>query len=641
MILPRLRRLPYGFVLAGSIVSIVAAVLSLTSGTVQAHLPSVAPYAEISFRLDGLSAYFLLIIGLLAAPVSIYAFSYVDHRHYGDPTTGAAFCLFVGSMAGLTLADGVFGFLLFWELMSLSSFVLVMHEHHILDVRRAGFVYLAMTHAGAGFLVAAFLLLAGASGSLDFDSFRQGAGALPPLVRDGAFVLFLAGFSAKAGVIPLHVWLPRAHPAAPSHVSALMSGLMIKTAIYGLIRVSTEFLTPMPGWWGWVILGLGTVSAVLGVLYALMEHDLKRLLAYHSVENVGIILMGIGASVVLAAQGAPAAAILALAAGLFHILNHALFKGLLFLGAGAVQRSTGTRDLEKLGGLIHRMPWTAAAFLIGSAAISAIPPLNGFASEWMTLQALLQVIVTGDGPLAVAAGAIAGGALALTGGLAAFCFIKAFGVAFLGVPRSATVISAHESPAPMVAAMGALAVMCVVLGLFPLLAVNSLKGIAATALGATLQSMPVEAMSIKGSSYVPFGILTGAVGLAAFVLVVVRFAFGRMRERVAAPWVCGFTLETRMQYTASALAKPVRIVFQALLRPYRMTERRYAQSAYFVSEVHYEGGLRPIYESYLYRPFIAALLTLSSWVRRLQSGSLRLYLSYIFATLVVVLVLTR
>jgi len=641
VVFPSLTRVPYGFALAGSLSAIAAGLWALANGPVRLDLPSVAPYAALNFRLDALSAYFLLIIGVLASAVSVYSFGYADARHYGGRAVGTAYCAFVGAMAGLVLADGVFSFLVFWELMSLASFVLVVHEHKEAEVRRAGFIYLAMTHAGAGFLVAGFMLLAGASGSLLFDGFRTAAGDLSPLLRDGAFLLFLVGFSAKAGVIPLHVWLPRAHPAAPSHVSALMSGVMIKTAIYGLIRVSTEFLAPMPAWWGWVILALGAVSAVLGVIYALMDHDLKRLLAYCSVENIGVILLGVGASMVLSANGARGAAVLALSAALFHTLNHALFKGLLFLGAGAVHRATGTRDMEKLGGLIHAMPWTAATFLVGSAAISAIPPFNGFASEWMTLQALLQVVAGGDGPPAIAAGAVATAALALTGGLAAFCFIKAFGVTFLGVARSAAAEHVREAPAAMTAAMAGLALACAVLGLFPTLAVQTTGAIAAAALAPTFLAATEVITAAPVSSYVPTGMLAAVAAFAVLALLVVRLIFGPVRERVSAPWVCGVLLEPRMQYSASALAKPVRIIFQGLLRPYRISERRHTHGAYFVTEVHYEGGLRPVYEAYLYRPVVSSLVRLASRVRRVQSGSLRLYLSYIFATLVVVLLLTR
>ncbi|MEK7216049.1 MAG: proton-conducting transporter membrane subunit, partial [Chloroflexota bacterium] len=297
VLLPRFPRLPYAFTLAGSVASAGIALAPREDEILRVSLGSIAPFAALNFRLDGLSAYFLLIIGVLVGAVSAYALGYVDRRHYGGWASGAAFCAFVAAMAGVVLADGVFSFLLFWELMSLASFVLVVHDHQVAEVRRAGFIYLAMAHAGAGFVVAGFLLLAGQAGSLDFQAFRDSAGSLQPLVRNGAFVLFLVGFAAKAGVIPLHVWLPRAHPAAPSHVSALMSGVMIKLGIYGMVRVFFELLAPAEEWWGWLLLLLGVSSAVLGVLYALMEHDLKRLLAYHSVANIGIILIGVGSGI--------------------------------------------------------------------------------------------------------------------------------------------------------------------------------------------------------------------------------------------------------------------------------------------------------------------------------------------------------
>lgn len=644
VLLPRFPRLPYAFTLAGSVASIAVALVPRDDGVLRVSLGSVAPFAALNFRLDALSNYFLLMIGALVGAVSVYAFGYVDRRHYGGWAPGAAFYAFVAAMAGVVLADGVFSFLLFWELMSLASFVLVVHDHQIAEVRRAGFIYLAMAHAGAGFLIAAFLLLAGQAGSLDFAAFRNNAGSLPPLLRNAAFLLFLVGFAAKAGVIPLHIWLPRAHPAAPSHVSALMSGVMIKMGIYGMVRVFFEFLAPVEAWWGWLLLLLGASSAVLGVLYALMEHDLKRLLAYHSVENIGIILIGVGSGIVLASQGTEGPAAFAIAAGLFHTLNHALFKGLLFLSAGAVQRAAGTRDIEKLGGLIKLMPWTAGTFLIGAAAISAIPPLNGFASEWMTFQALLQMLGGSRDPLAAGAGACVVGALALTTGLAAFCFIKAFGVAFLGVGRSAPAAGATESPGAMLLGMGLLAAACTVLGLAPGLVVPQVTAIGVALLSGSPAAGDVATgpVTVDSGAYIPMAILAVVVVFGAVALAVVRALFGPGNARIAPPWVCGVALEPRMQYTAVALAKPVRLVFQGLLRPYRSVDRRHTQASYFVTEVHYEGGLHPVYETYLYRPVVALLLLLlfSRQVQRLQSGNLRLYLSYIFAILIVVLLLT-
>lgn len=636
--LPRLPQAPYLLTLGGGLALAGAAGWSLTAAPVRLDLGAVAPFARLLLRLDGLAAFFLLGIAGLTAAVSVYALGYVDRRHYGEPVVGAAFCAFVAAMAGVVLADGVFSFLLCWELMSLASFLLVMHDHQQAAVRRAGFIYIAMTHAGAAFLVAAFLLLAAATGSLTFDGFRSPAPGLDDLTRNGAFLLFLVGFAAKAGAIPLHVWLPRAHPVAPSHVSALMSGVMVKTALYALLRVAADLLAPGPEGWGWLVLAMGAVSAVLGVLYALMERDLKRMLAYSTVENVGIVLLGIGGYLVLAARGMGGPAGLALAAALFHALNHTAFKGLLFLGAGAVQRAAGTRDMERLGGLIRTMPWTAGCFLVGAAAIAAIPPLNGFASEWLTMQALLQVLAGTENPVVLALGAAAVGALALTGGLAALCFVRAFGVPFLGVPRSPEAAHTTEAPLAMRTGMGLLAAACLLLGLQPEVVTRPARQVAATLLP---QGSLAGAVTVPAGVYVPLGVAVALGLLAVLAAATVRLLWGAVGERVTAPWVCGVVLEPRMQYSGAALAKPIRLVFQRLLSPERLAERRYHQAPYFVAEIHYEGRLRAVYESALYRPVVALLVRASVQVRQLQSGSLRLYLAYIFATLVVVLVATR
>ncbi|MDO8690369.1 MAG: proton-conducting transporter membrane subunit, partial [Dehalococcoidia bacterium] len=375
--------------IAGLLGIIISVRFLLYGGPQQIAAISVAPFASISFRIDPLSAYFLLVISLVGSAASLYAPGYLRSEKGSLAGLSATYNAFLAAMVLVVLADSVFAFLFAWEAMSLVSFFLVINNHEQREVRRAGYIYLVMTHASAAFLLMGFMVLFANAGSMDFNAIRVSSASLPAVSRDLVFLMALVAFGTKAGMIPFHVWLPRAHPAAPSHVSALMSGVMIKTAIYGLLRIVWDLAGPGPAWWGGLILVLGMVSAVLGVLYALMEHDLKRLLAYHSVENIGIILMGLGAAVLLASFGQTAAAAIALLACLFHVLNHAVFKALLFLGAGAIQHSAHTRDLEKLGGLIRRMPWTAATFLIGAAAISALPPLNGFVSEWITFQSLL------------------------------------------------------------------------------------------------------------------------------------------------------------------------------------------------------------------------------------------------------------
>ncbi|HEY3110111.1 MAG TPA: proton-conducting transporter membrane subunit, partial [Chloroflexota bacterium] len=459
------RRLGYGAAALGGAGCLVGSLGLLGSGAAPSLLlVQTTPSFALALRADALSAAFALALGAATTAVSIAAIGY--GRHYdahGGARLAALYNLFVATMLLVLLADGAFSFLIAWEAMSLVGYLLVAHEHEQAEVRRAGFVYLAMAHLGTAFVVGAlFWLLTGAP-SVDFAGLAGGAAALGPLARDAIFLALLIGFGTKAGLAPLHVWLPRAHPVAPSHVSALMSGVMLKVALYGLIRLAFVVLGAGPPWWGWLLLATGLLSALLGVLYALVDRDLKRVLAYSSVENVGIVAIGLG--VALVAPGAIGA--LALTAALFHALNHALFKSLLFVGAGAVDQAVGSRDLDRLGGLARAMPTTSALFLVGALAIAAVPPLNGFASEWLTFQALLGLGTLG-GASAVAAG-VAAALLALTGGLSVACFVRAFGVPFLGIPR-AGLRPRGDGPASTRAGLALLAAGCVGLGLLPGLA---------------------------------------------------------------------------------------------------------------------------------------------------------------------------
>ena len=637
------------------------------------------PLCTLRFGLDPLTGFFTVVIALLGVLGAVYAVGYwgesvgcVAGRAGGTPAPQGVGGTPVAQGAGGTLApqgrwalglgwaeylvlvaamfavvaarDGV-AFLVAWEVMALSSFLLVMYERERPETLSAGWVYLAAAHLGAACLLAMFLVLGREAGAMDFAALGRSAagGALAPGLATAVFVLALVGFGSKAGLVPMHVWLPEAHPAAPSHVSALMSGVMIKMGIYGLIRVGWELAAPGPSWWGALVLALGCVSAVLGVLYALMEHDLKRLLAYHSVENIGIIMMGLGAALLLSALGYPGAAALGLLAGLYHVLNHAVFKALLFLGAGAVQQSAGTRDLEKLGGLIRRMPWTAATFLVGSAAISALPPLNGFVSEWLTFQSLLALSAAGPG---LALGAVAAvGLLALTGGLAAFCFVKAFGITFLGMPRSEKVGEAREAALSMRLAMVFLAAVCFALGLFPTFVAGLLAPVTIALVGVAAQpslSLGLLAAPPRGGTLAPLALIGFLAALLGLAMLLGRMIGGPGRSRVAPPWGCGIDLEPSMQYTATALATPIRIIFRSLVRPHQDVKRQYREGiAYFVSGVRYEGGVHPVYEHFLYAPAVRMALALSRRIRLMQNGSLRTYLAYLCGTLVAVLLLTR
>ncbi|HEY8287066.1 MAG TPA: hydrogenase 4 subunit B [Chloroflexota bacterium] len=619
---------------------------------------AVLPGDDLAVRLTALAAFFWVVIGLASSAVSIFAIGYA--RQYASRVSlgwlGAAFNLFLLSMLVVTAADDALGFLIAWETMAVLSYLLVVYDHHDRSVVRAGLLYAVMTHAGTACIALCFLLLAAATPGtvLNFTALHVAAIQLQPGRASAAFLLALVGFGTKAGVMPFHVWLPRAHPVAPSHVSALMSGVMIKTGIYGMVLVWFEFLPAGPLWWGLLVLALGAVSAFLGVVYALMQHDLKRLLAYHSVENIGIILLALGAALLLRSSGQDRLAALALAAGLFHTLNHAMFKSLLFMGAGAVQHAAHSRDLERLGGLLRRMPWTGMCFLIGAAAISALPPLNGFASEWLVYQSLLAVgLHVGAGGVGGAA-LLAGAALALTGALAAACFVKAMGIAFLGQPRSPGAADAVEASLPERLGTGTLAAACLVLGLLTPLVLRALDPVTTqligfNALGGTEgQRQPswwqaVEAPGTLGHSAIqPLALL---LALASVVVlgVVLTTALRRRRApaRAGKTWNCGVALTPRMQYSATSFAQPIRRMFSAVIWPDRVVTKEYAHEPYFVTAISYEVSFKPLFDRFLYAPIRGVFLRSVAIVRLAQNGSVHAYLAYVFVALIVTLAVIR
>src|SRR4051794_25720885 len=426
-------------------------------------LPFGLPWLGAHFAMDPLSAFFLVVVNIGGATASLFAIGY--GRHEDAPERVLPFYpVYLAAMNLVPLAADAFSFLVSWEFMSLTSWALVISHHRDPENMRAGFVYLLMAGFGTLALLLAFGLLAGTSGDYTFAAMRAAhpSAGLAALV----LILVLVGAGSKAGLVPLHAWLPLAHPAAPSHVSALMSGVMTKLAVYAFVRIVFDILGSPAWWWSLVVLAVGGLTAVMGVLYALMQHDLKRLLAYHTVENIGIIFIGLGLALAFRTNGLQAGAALALTAALFHVFNHSVFKSLLFFGAGAVLTATGERDMEKLGGLIHRMPKTAFAFLVGCAAISALPPLNGFVSEWLTFQA---IVLHPDLPqwgfkIAIPAN---GALLAMSAALAAACFVKAFGVCFLGRPRTQVAADAQEVDNFSLAAMFAFTALCLLAGIFP------------------------------------------------------------------------------------------------------------------------------------------------------------------------------
>jgi hydrogenase-4 component B len=641
------RALVAGCGLAGALGGLGLGAVCLGTGRAPTFTALFLPLTGFTLRIDGLSGFFLIVIGVVGAAVTVYGFGYsaAYEGRYSLRLLGAMLNVLLLSLSVQVMADNALTFLMAWEAMSLSAYVMVLTEHDQPGTVRAAHWYIAVTHAGFAALVAMFLLLSAGELTTSFAAMRSAT--LAPWARDAAFVLALIGFGTKAGVVPLHVWLPMAHPVAPSHVSALMSGVVIKMGVYGLLRVTIDLLVGGPAWWGGLVLAVGTVSALLGVLYALMEHDLKRLLAYHSVENIGIIFIGIGAGLVFQSYGLTALATLGVVGGLYHTINHACFKGLLFLGAGSVLHATGTRNMEALGGLITRMPRTAFFFLLGACAISALPPLNGFASEWLVFQALLggsaipQPEVAVIMPIAVAM-------LALTSGLAAACFVKAFGITFLAIPRSPEAECAHEAPWSMQVGMATLAVACVALGLAPFAVVPvlasslaGLGGLAPTPVAFTL-ALP---LSMTG----PFGRMSApllALGLAlllALVPLALRVLGADRRLRVGDTWGCGRIGQTpRMEYTATAFAEPLRRVFAELYRPTRdLSIDFHPASKYFVQSIEYRSEIHPWFERVLYDPLLRVLGIAATWVRRLQGGSVHLYLLYMALALLVLLTVAR
>jgi hydrogenase-4 component B len=596
------------------------------------------PGLVLTWQLDGLSLFFGLIVLSIGAVTTLYAIGHARQQH-AFPGSGLLYLLFILAMLAVVLAGDAFTFLLAWEMMSLASFGLVLTDHRRAAVREAAWAYLVMTHTATAFIIAAFLLLARTTGSLVFAEWTGHALALDPSVASIIFMLGLVGFGTKAGMIPLHVWLPRAHPVAPSHVSALMSGVMIKLGIYGLVRLSFDWLAPGPAWWGALILALGATSAVLGVLYALMEHDLKRLLAYHSVENIGIILLGIGVALVGRSLDLPVVIAVGLVAALFHVVNHATFKALLFLAAGAIDAAVGTRDLERYGGLLRRMPVTGLCFLIGSAAISALPPLNGFASEWLTFQSLLTLGRAAEEPQTALVPLLAGGALALTSALAVACFVKAFGVSFLALPRSPHAAAAREAGALELIAMGTLALACVALGLGAVPVVSFIGRLVPTAAAPLAGPALGLANAGAGRLAVP-GIAVALVALAALAVFLPRL-LGPVRSRVAETWACGITLQPIHEYTATAFAKPIRLMFRDIVRPVRDVGIVHRAGTRFVASVHYRSHIAPVFERYVYLAIKDRLVAVAHVVRRAQNGSLQTYLAYVFAAVLTALLLAR
>ncbi len=604
----------------------IAGVAALTGGE---HVGSnfrstVAP----ALGIDPLSGFFLAVLAVTAVPTLVFARDYLPGSA-GARGVGALTAGFLLALVGVLVARDITTFLAFWELMTLLPAAAILVAKRDAAVRGAVYAYLAITHLGGAGVWIALLVLQHHGAIGDPAALAAAGSGAQTLVAIAALV----GFGTKAGFIPLHSWLPRAHPVAPAHLSALMSGMMIKVAIYGLIRVEFEWLGWAPRWLGIALLVVGLVSSLGGVLWALVQHDLKRLLAYHSIENVGIIVLGLGASMLFADAGDHTWAAIAFAAALLHVANHATFKALLFLGAGAFERAVGSLDLDHLGGLLRRMPWTGGAFLIGAMSIAGLPPLNGFASEWLTLQSLLHAAFDRPVGSALVAGAALAG-LAATAALALLCFVKVIGLALLGAPRRAECADAVDPAIGMRAGMAALAAVCVVLGLAPGLVLPTLAGLAPDARGTAVARH--LGLSAPGTgSYPAFGL---ALALVALTAVLLRLR-GSRRAAPAPSWACGQPVVPALGWTSAGFTKPLRLVLESVLRPRRTID--VVREGGMVQEITYSGEVPSLADTLLYEPTIRAGLRAAAAARRLQTGNVRTYAAYLLGLVLTLLLLAR
>ncbi|QTE30753.1 proton-conducting transporter transmembrane domain-containing protein [Pengzhenrongella sicca] len=605
------------------------------------------PLAGVQFDLDPLGGLFIAATGAVAVATGIYAVGYAQREHWARVPL-LVLPLFAAAMLLVPAAGSVTTFLLAWELMAGASLVLVLAEHQRAAVRSAGVFYAVMTQLGFAAILVALVLLAAAGGADSFAAIAASADDVAPGVRTAVFLLTVLGFGSKAGLLPLHAWLPRAHPEAPSPVSALMSAAMVNMGIYGILRIDLQILGPGPHWWGLTLMVIGAVSAVFGVLQASVATDLKRLLAYSTTENMGLVTLGLGTAALLRSSGAPTVAAIAITAALVHLMSHAGFKTLCFLAAGSVLAATGLRDLDKLGGLARRMPITTVMFGIGALGASGLPLGAGFVGEWLLLQSLIQAPPAGNTLLALAM-PLSVGAVALTTGLGIAAMVKAFGVGFLARPRSAAAENAREAPTSMVLGMGLAAAACLVLALAPALL--------APALGRVLAVLPSLGGDVVGPQLGTYLRLPGVAGsmspgllalaLVCAVLVALLIARWGSRHRPAPAvvplWACGAdSLSPRMQYTATSFAEPLQRVFDDVLRPDTDVEvTHFAESKYLVEKVTYRARWVDPVEQRLYTPVVGAVTALAQAVRRAHTGSVHLYLAYGAAGLLIVLLVAK
>lgn len=624
----------------------VAAVVVLAGGRAEPiGLGWWFPLGGVRLELDALGAWFVAGTSMVAIPAAVYSIGYSMHGPRSRPVCGA-WPLLVWSMSMVPVASSATAVVAFWEVMAVSSTTLILAEHHHRpEARSAAQWYVAMTHLSLLAIAGALFVFANAAGGESFESMRSAS--LPGRDATVVFVLALVGFGTKAGVVPVHVWLPRAHPEAPSHVSAVMSGAMVKLGVYGVIRVGWDLLGGGPTWWGVTVLLIGLVSAVFGILHALMSSDLKRLLAYSTTENVGLMFVGIGAAGMFAANGNRPLAAVALAACLLHVVSHGAFKGLLFLSAGSVVAATGTRDADRLGGLGRRMPVTTAAFAVGGMAMAALPPSNGFVTEWLLLQSLVHSLPSTATAVSVAM-PVAVSIVALTGGLAAAAFVRAFGTGFLAMPRSPEASAATESGWTMRVGMIALAVVCALFAVAPTMLASPVRR-AVGAAGGIADGVPIGTngvyLRLAGieAGLSPLLIAAGLLVCVVAVWAVVRGPRRRATVSGLPAWGCGRAVHTpRMEYTATSFAEPLQRVFDDVLHPdIDLVVGHREESRHYVESIRYRAEVRDPIEQRLYRPLLTAARWWGERARRVQNGSIHRYLAYSLVATILVLVVSR
>lgn len=633
----------------GSLFSFTGSLIQILSrqGSISiVKLESLVPFTSIDIRLDHLSAFFILTLSILVICVSIYSIGYISH-YYGKRNVGLfnfLYAIFIFSMLLVFSAGQAVFFFIAWEAMAVLSYFLVIFESEHEENRRAGTLYIIMTHLGTALIMIAFMMMYCYTGS--FDIFAP-ASQIPEVPKNIMFFLFLIGFGTKAGIIPVHIWLPYAHPAAPSNVSALMSGIMIKTAVYGMVRFVFGYLGIEHTWWGMLILIIGIISAVLGVAYAYVERNIKRLLAYSSIENMGIIYIALGVAFIAFAEGRSMVGAIAIAAGLIHTFNHALFKGSLFLGAGSIQFSAHTKNMEELGGLIKKMPIVSLFLLGGSIAASALIPFNGFIGEWLIFQSLFFNIAPSQSSINIAS-IIAVAALASSGALAAGSYIKFFGITFLGLPRGEHVYKAKEVPAPMNIGAGILVILCLLVGLFPIILIKIVSTITNSITGQFIMDrlqggflIAYYKVDLMGNVISTSVILLIIVLLVIAALIILRILCKDNMVRKYGTWDCGFeALNARMQYTATGFSGPLKIVFKILYCPSSKLELK--GNKYHPKEMEYSSSLVYVFEKYFYDPIITFANQFSRRAKfTIQTGSIHSYLVYIFVAVLAMMLYNR